>query len=378
MDGPAYPAARAVARRVQAHFSRNLAEAREAGRDDLAPEPDADAIEALIDAAFWASLRREEGAEPKISLAFVPPEGAGGPLTFARHLPLDAAALAKLAPAVERAGIHLGVWREDGGLRVWGTTRSLPRFCFVIEVIGSGLLVVKERGEAFAKFTNVAVLEGDHVKIVNERDASHPECPKLLKSLLGVEATGSRGESVNVLVLLSASMRRHGRGGMLLVVPSSSTTWADSIIGPALYALEPPFAQLADLVRRSLEAGDSHEWQDDLRHAVDAVAGLTAVDGATVITDAFDVLAFGAKVTRRRGQPPVERVITSEPVEGSLVSSAPAVLLGGTRHLSAAQFIHDQRDATALVASQDGRFTVFKWSRGEDAVHAHRIEALLL
>ena len=52
--------------------------------------------------------------------------------------------------------------------------------------------------------------------------------------------------------------------------------------------------------------------------------------------------------------------------------------LGGTRHLSAAQFIHDQRDAVALVASQDGRFTVFEWSPCEAIVHAHRLDALLL
>jgi DNA integrity scanning protein DisA with diadenylate cyclase activity len=52
--------------------------------------------------------------------------------------------------------------------------------------------------------------------------------------------------------------------------------------------------------------------------------------------------------------------------------------LGGTRHLSAAQFVHDQRDAIALVASQDGRFTVFKWSPREEFVHAHRVDALLL
>jgi hypothetical protein len=52
--------------------------------------------------------------------------------------------------------------------------------------------------------------------------------------------------------------------------------------------------------------------------------------------------------------------------------------LGGTRHLSAAQFVHDQQDAIALVASQDGRFTVFAWSPCEGTVHAHRIDALLL
>jgi DNA integrity scanning protein DisA with diadenylate cyclase activity len=54
------------------------------------------------------------------------------------------------------------------------------------------------------------------------------------------------------------------------------------------------------------------------------------------------------------------------------------VQLGGTRHLSAAQFVHDQRDAIAMVASQDGRFTIFKWAPSEGLVHAHRVEALLI
>jgi hypothetical protein len=40
--------------------------------------------------------------------------------------------------------------------------------------------------------------------------------------------------------------------------------------------------------------------------------------------------------------------------------------------------VHDQRDAIALVASQDGRFTVFAWHAAADAVSARRLEALLL
>ena len=52
--------------------------------------------------------------------------------------------------------------------------------------------------------------------------------------------------------------------------------------------------------------------------------------------------------------------------------------LGNTRHLSAAQFAHDQREGVALVASQDERFTIFAWSSCEEMVHAHRIETLLL
>ncbi len=68
----------------------------------------------------------------------------------------------------------------------------------------------------------------------------------------------------------------------------------------------------------------------------------------------------------------------TEPIEGGEAYVVHPSRLGGTRHLSAAQFVHDQRDAVALVASQDGRFTIFAWSACETIVHAHRVEALLL
>jgi hypothetical protein len=53
-------------------------------------------------------------------------------------------------------------------------------------------------------------------------------------------------------------------------------------------------------------------------------------------------------------------------------------VVGGTRHLSAAQFVQDQTRATALVASQDGRFTIFAWSPCDKNVYAHRVETLLM
>ena len=51
---------------------------------------------------------------------------------------------------------------------------------------------------------------------------------------------------------------------------------------------------------------------------------------------------------------------------------------GGTRHFAAAQFVYDQRDAFALVASQDGRFTIFSWSPCDQIVLAHRVDCLLI
>src|ERR1051325_1628560 len=171
--GPAYPAARKVAEGVVGHFTRRAEAARAAGKQGLAPTPDAEAVETVIDAAFWASLRREEGPPPMISLAYLSPEQAEPPLKFARTLPLTPTALARLAPAVERPGIHLGVWRsgDDGELHVWGTTRVIPRLCFVLEVVEPGLLVVKyRRSRDPGKFANVVVLHGDEVKVVDRSE----------------------------------------------------------------------------------------------------------------------------------------------------------------------------------------------------------------
>ena len=379
---PAYPAALKVAETVAGYFARRLADARARGKDGLATAPDAAAVEAVINTAFWASLRREEGYSPKISLAFLPPEQAEPPLTFAQMLPLDAGALAKLAPAVERPGIHLGVWHSDDGkeLCVWGTTRVIPRLCFVLEVIEPGLLVVKyRRGRDPGKFANVAVLRGDEVKVVDEAGASLPDCPELVTSLLGFGVGASTpADAVNVLVQLAVSMRAHGRGGTLLVVPAGADSWRESVRWPAPYLVEPAFPELRELLRRSATEADDPEWQEALRRAVEAVAGLTAVDGAAVINEHSELLAFGAKITRREGAPRVERVTLTEPVVGTAAAVVEPAQLGGTRHLSAAQFVQDQHEALALVASQDGRFTVFAWSPCEGMVHAHRVEALLL
>jgi len=377
---PDYSAARAVAPRVREHFVRHIEASSPPERPEQVPEPpDVQAVESIVDAAFWASLRREEGYTPKISLALLPKDRADRPLLFETPLPLTATALVRVAPAVERPGIHLGVWREEGELRVWGAIRTIPTFTFVLEVAAPGLLVIKhQRGEA-GKFVNVAVLEGDQVKVIDERTSNLPDCPPLIASLVGFDRADSPDGRVNILVQLAVSMRAHGRGGCVLIVPAGSDSWLESIVRPIRYAISPAYSKLSDLARQPPPNGaEARAWQDALQNAVDGIGGLTAVDGATVMTDAYDLLAFGAKIARRRGAPRIEQVTLTEPIEGSLAQVLHPSRLGGTRHLSAAQFVHDERAAVALVASQDGRFTIFAWSPCEEMVHAHRVETLLL
>jgi hypothetical protein len=379
MPRETYAAARTVSPKVEAYFARRRAEAVSHSQEHLASLPDAVTIEAVIDVAFWASLRREEGYMPRISLAFLSPDQTTHPLLFERRLPLDPAVLTRVGPAVERPGIHLGVWHDSSGLSVWGTSRIIPKLCFVLEVAAPGLLVVKHHsGEEAGKFVNVAVLEADQIKMVDERALSLPDCPALLTSLMGFDSPASWAHSVNVLVQLAVSMRAHGRGGCLLVVPAGLDSWRESIVQPMPYAVSPAFCELAQLSQEVPEGKRRRVWQEELGRTIEGVAGLTAVDGAVVLTDGYELLGFGAKIVRRKSWAQVEQVRVTEPIEGTEATLAHPEQLGGTRHLSAAQFVHDQRDAVALVASQDGRFTIFEWSPCEAIVRAHRIEALLL
>jgi hypothetical protein len=367
-----YPVALTAAERIHAHFARDL----EAGGEGSATLPDAPTVAALIEAAFWASLRREEGYVPRISLAFTSPSEVHRAMRFERSLPLSAEPLTKLSGAAERPGIHLGVWREGGELRVWGAMRNLPCYCFVLEVIAPGHLVIKQSrvGEA-GKFINVAVIQGDEIKVIDPQAATVPDCPALLTSLLRLESRFTSGPDVNVLIQMAVSMREHGRGGTLLVIPPHTDQWRSSILHPITYSVNPSFTVLADLMQ---QPQGGRGWEDELGRAVDGIAGLTAVDGATVISGSYELVAFGAKIIRRPGYSQVARVVVTEPIEGAVAAVVEPAELGGTRHLSAAQFVNDQKDSIALVASQDGRFTVFAWSPCEEMVHAHRIDVLLL
>jgi len=258
-------------------------------------------------------------------------------------------------------------------------TRTLPPFCFVLEVVGAGLLVVKHRGDDDAgKFVNVAVLEGDQVKMIDERRSPLPGIATGACPLLSADPTGVGFDATGTLLQLAISMRSHGRGGTLLVVPRGDIAWRESILQSGPYAVSPTPSELAALMSGEPEARERPEWRQAQRRAVDALAGLTAVDGAAIIDRGYDLLAFGAKLGRREGWAPVRSVRVKEAVSGGVPVEAEPSELGGTRHLSAAQFVHDQREAVGLVASQDGRFTVFAWSERDRLVHAYRIEVLLL
>jgi hypothetical protein len=177
----------------------------------------------------------------------------------------------------------------------------------------------------------------------------------------------------DVLQRIALSMRAHRRGGTLLVVPASSDSWAQSLADPIAHRAAPHYTELSATTRKYRANGGSRR----LANVVDAVGGLTAVDGATVVTDDLEVIGFGAKIRRREGAAPVANVLMLDLAGVAGSTPVPIWALGGTRHQSAAQFVQDQPGAIALVSSQEGRFTLFSWSAEFGQVVANRVEAWL-
>lgn len=372
---PTYLAAKMVSTEIREYFIRQY-EAGKRESSQAALIPDTYVIEAIIDTAFWASVRHEEGHTPKISIAYLPPMEGEHNLILNHPQRLIPQHLVKLSPAVIEPGIHLGVWHDGEDLCIWGTTHDVPPSCFILEVIEAGLLVIKQKHESIgSKFMNLVVLQGNQIKMVDEQwgDSRYPE---IISTLLGFSLPELKGESVNILVELALAMRRHGRGALLLIVPPDNSNWLMSIVQPISYQLNPAYILLPTENGEGLSG--YNDYKARLFRAINSIGGFSAIDGATVMTSDHKLLAFGAKVARSNKGFPVDKFLLSEPIKNGQAEVFEINKIGGTRHLAAAQFVHDQRDAMAMVASQDGLFTVFVWSEEIEMVHAHRIDTLLL
>ena len=216
----------------------------------------------IIDAAFWASLRREEGYDPE-DLARLP-----APRTHRRTADVRAAHLRSGRPrspsSRRRSSVPASIsacGAKDGALASGARRATSRTYCFVVEVVEPGLLVVKHRRSDAGKFVNVLVLEGDQIKIVDERASTLARLPAAADVAPRIPGRRARTtDDVNVLVQLAVSMRAHGRGGSLLVVPTGQRRWRESIVEPAGYAISPPFPELALLMREPAAVRHERQW----------------------------------------------------------------------------------------------------------------------
>jgi hypothetical protein len=335
-------------------------------------EPSQSEVAKFITVAFWGSLITEEGRNHDFTIALVPPPfDVGRSFIFGDPRPFEPEEIAKLAPALKPSDT-IGVRVQNKKLVIWGYMESVG-FGLSIRTLGPGQILVSFANEQ----TNRVFITGSRANFV---DSSRLNLSSTLLRKLSpdpIQATDIETFKTAFfrsydLENIAKAMRAHRHGGtMLLVYPGSE--WQTSISQPYHYGGQPFNKTKNDLERVDRARGTlkskellfpSGEYKDALEIAeksLESIGQLTAIDGATVVDYDLAVLAFGVKIMPINSQNKPERVRVVEPFEGGQKQEVSISDIGGTRHQSACQFVFDQREAMAIVASQDGRLSVFTW-----------------
>jgi len=348
-----------------------------------------DQLAGFIEVAFWASLRTNEGRPTHFSATLVTRHRHPAAIAFAGAIPFDEEQVARVAPALPPGGT-LVVSVTGGGFDIWGfgRGRQMEMWGVSLEVSEPGVIRV-----GAGPYQPFAVLDGRCDPIISD---TRTRLPHYLQGKLKktsptndiIETQAVWHESI-ALGDLARVILAEGHGGTLLIVPDDSGVWQASL-DPFAYRLAEPDTTIRDGIREQLRTTQARaqamgevsklEIPDetknllmkslpaapgDIVNIVRPTASLAAVDGAVVVTQDLRVLGFGAKIAAGS----VTTVNIFLPLQGGQdVVPTPVERCGGTRHQSAARFVNANREAVAVVISQDRHLSVFSWDDAMDAV----------
>jgi hypothetical protein len=163
------------------------------------------------------------------------------------------------------------------------------------------------------------------------------------------------------LLLSEASLR--GRGGTIVLLPPDVVP-AESYFA-SKYKLDGTFglqATLKECIEHERQIEIDIAYRKVANESIQRISQLASVDGALILTFAFQVLAFGATLTAPRS--------TATPIVGpdgfgQGVGQPFDINRYGTRHRSAVDFAAAVPCAIAFVISQDGPIRAFRSEMGQ-------------
>jgi hypothetical protein len=353
-------------------------------------------ISLLVETAFWASLRPNEGRTTRVRAAAVARENTSDAVSFATPVAYDEVQIAKLAPAIPSGGC-LAVSGVGNGLTIWGYCRTRPR-----AIVDPVMVEVSEPGTVrvnVGPFEPFAVLNGRANPVIQgTRTNLAVYVQRALRKVIPTEdiiETQAVWRECLALADLARQIVGDGHGGLILIVPGETGSWSESI-SPFPYRFATPDTTIRDLIRKDLNDGVARAqvlqrladtpMPDDLKNltmgalainwggmdrGVRGAASLAAVDGAIVVTRDLEVLGFGGKIAVGNGIVPKVCLFRAEPGKQEVIPS-PLEDLGGTRHQSAARFVAANRESVALVVSQDRHVSVAHWDTSLECVSVLR------
>lgn len=188
---------------------------------------------------------------------------------------------------------------------------------------------------------------------------------------------------------ICSQMFNSGCGGTILLVRENHEGWKDSLKEVSYendylhkytyrnialkYKVAEEIQQMAE-AQKQLNPDERESVTNKItsatlmaRKSLNDISDLTKIDGATILSENLDVLAFGAKI----GAPAIEgkEIAITDPFEKSeLKNINKSDWKVGTRHTTAAEFVNAQRNCIAVVVSEDRKVSVISWDDSLDLV----------
>jgi hypothetical protein len=350
---------------AEGHQTKNQA-------DELMEDPEH--LSRLLNDLFWASLQVEEGRTVSGVVCICSPEESPRSRRLFEPVRISPKALVTLftASPANPVAVHL----HEGRPYAWGFLDSFPVFAVRIRIVANGTLIASEDSDV------VGILEKGEETVT--KSLHKTGLMLLIANCLGNGPFPDRMRLAARIQAIAVSVHRHGHGGALVITPPSEAGASINDIDIAFRFDHAGTESIRSSLNEATEAQMKHEQAGTnaesnpngqsaafvslLQSSAEAhgqllgrllsnIGDLSRIDGAVVLDTDLRIHGFGAKLS---GIQDAIVVSVLDALTNSL-TSVPISDLGGMRHQSAARYIHNNHDSLVIVASQDGRVTLFGW-----------------
>jgi len=329
----------------------------------------------LVDTAFRASLKREEGRYPSFQL-FAPLEGGPEPsldMRFSPPQPLCVSTLHRLSPGIPPGPYAFVVKEGPDGLRLEGVARvEYSGFAALqgrIDYHGGTLfpgLSLRVAGPAriqavlFSRNAPVVYLELKEGQLSRSYDnAFSPIFLPLCRQATAL-LSPNLGDSEPLPSLIKATLARvfslavtAGHGGMFVFLPPGiqGLPTAPELLSPGIGVSWPNLGRVA--LNLACEGRNMATRLEQWETATRVTAQASCVDGAVILDASLSVLGFRVELLAHE-KGPLPLCLSLRPDAAELTPAGVLDMAAfGTRHRSAARFCAKVPGAVAVVVSQD-------------------------
>lgn len=350
-------------------------------------------VKDLLEVAFLVSLEREENKETRVSIVLTSPQEIENPShryrrdirRFTESLLFTVDTVAKIAPAFDPAlasiAVHRNAMSED--LRCWGVIYYQPtlhRFnetpvipvggrCFrpdefTITVRGSGSLQISRMNSNIGWFAKGKFIPASPTPFTSRSLGGYLMGSLKSTDLWNGYQTTFWNYYCDALELLLLESSSRGHGATIVLLPAGQTQVPADLV-EFKYHFEPrlqPIPLLEELMKCERELVPAIAFQKALFEAIQALAQLSAVDGALITTNELELVTFGATLKAPKWS---KGILMGPDGFGVLSGDQFPAQRYGTRHSSAINFAGACEGSTVFVISQDGPTRAFVRSNDE-------------